>query len=697
MIPCCLDWFVCLVAFRVLAALLPAAVFALAVRAVRPAATVTAPGRLAVVRGTLVTAAFAVGSVEALSDSGLLTVAGVVGTWLVALVVAAIAATCRGGVPAGATWRVSGARWRVSGARWRVSGATWRTFVGWERVLLLVLGGLVLAELVIALKSPPNTFDGQTYHLPRVEHWVVNRSVDPDPVRIHRQVTYPPGAEYLLLHLRLLTGGDRPYALVQFGAGVLALLAVTRITAQLGGGRRAQLLSAFVLGTVPAFVLESTGTHTDLVMAVYVASLATIALDGTPGADQPTASARLTTSLLFGCAVGLIGLTKPTGLPVAAALVVWWMLAWLRRGRYRAVPGVLGTGLGVILGTALLAGPQLWRVNAEFGNPLGPDYLRDSVAMQRHDPGSVLVNALRQAHTVLDTPIRPLSRAGAAGIVTIARAIDVDPQDPTITFPSSTFPTVAWYPSEDKASYPVQALLLAIATIAVLVRPGRRLPGRRRIFAGILVLSALLHTAVLKWQPWGNRLILFLVVLAAPLAGLWLTSLWRAPARGETAPGRCMATRPERCGRPVIAWLAALAVLTGGAAGWMSAGYGWPRRLIGSGSVFVLDEWDARFATRPQWADDYSTVAAAVRGSGARRIGLVQGNDTWEYPWWLLFKGRELVALQSQLPRRRPGTAAQVDALVCAAPPGICQSYAPRTWTFRTVGILSLSQPRFCR
>src|SRR5262249_55610301 len=134
-------------------------------------------------------------------------------------------------------------------------------------------------ELVVALAAPPNNWDSQTYHLPKIEHWVQQGTVGFFPTEIHRQVTLAPGAEYLLLHLRLLTGGDVLYNLVQWSAGLGCALIASRIAGQLGGGRVAQLVSAFVVGTAPMVVLESTSTQTDLVVAAWVGCVATLVLD----------------------------------------------------------------------------------------------------------------------------------------------------------------------------------------------------------------------------------------------------------------------------------------------------------------------------------------------------------------------------------------------------------------------------------
>jgi hypothetical protein len=307
--------------------------------------------------------------------------------------------------------------------------------------------------------------------------------------------------------------------------------------------------------------------------------------------------------------------------------------------------------------------------------------------MQRHDPAAIAVNGLRQAQTIFDVPLAPARRMTAGAVTGFAHAVGIDPSEPAITFDGTTFPAVAWYPSEDKASFPAQALLLVAATAVALLRRGNR------VYAALLVLAAVLHAATVKWQPWGNRLVLYLVVLAAPLAGLWLADLWGAnkqlpPAPLAQPPLPSAALKRPRSQR-ILAGLTALVVLAGAAAGWLSVGYGWPRRLVGHQSVFTLDRWHQRFVTRPAWAEDYATAGAAVRASGARTIGVVESNDSWEYPWWVQFRGREVVALQSQFPRHPPAKPADVDAVVCVIAPGTCRQYIPAGWPTRTAGIVT--------
>ncbi|MBM7083006.1 phospholipid carrier-dependent glycosyltransferase [Micromonospora humidisoli] len=703
------------------------------------AAGVVAPHRLGLVRAALLTGVFAVLTVEVLGALDALTLPAFALAWVLFVAGVAVAVGWRRD-PAATPAAVAGSRRAVlvgaavggPAADRRTGGAAsgpqppadalappttvrggvaallsgWadrlthlrRTATRGERLLAGTVLAVVLTELVVALLAEPNNFDSQTYHLPKVEHWVAQGSLEFWPTAIHRQVTIPPGAEYLLLHLRLFTGGDALHNLVQWAAGLGCLLVATRITAQLGGGRRAQLLTAFLLATTPMVALQATSTQTDLVAAAWAACAATLVLDGL------RRRAGLTDALALGAATGLTALTKTSGLIAVGPLLLLWGLAQLRLavrpdgvtadpagralGRSRSDPTdrpgpsgarqvarTVGGSLLVVLVAATVVGPFLARETAEFGHPLGPPRLRESIPMERHDPAAVLVNALRIGHTAFDTPLAPLRAGTAEVIMDGSRAVGVDPQDRAITFGREVFPVPSWYPDEDRVAFPLAGALALVGAVVALARPRRLVPGRSgalRAYAGVVVGAVVLHTAMIKWQPWGNRLLLYALVLAVPLAGLWVDAVLRRRA----GTGR----------RSVAAGLVVTVLATSALAGVLALSYGFPRRLVGAGSVFTTGEWDTRFLRRPQWADEFRWAASAVRASDARRIGLVQQNDNWEYPWWLLLRaddGRspDLVALQSVLPDRPPADPTSVDAIVCTGPRTQCARLVPAGWT----------------
>ncbi|WP_329106000.1 hypothetical protein OG792_34230 [Micromonospora sp. NBC_01699] len=659
--------------------------------AARPATdTTVGPYRLAAVRAALATGAYAVLTVELLGALDALALPGITLAWLIFLIVAVALAELR---------RRRDPRPVTPLDRFR---AFRRTASRGEHLLAGTVLGLLLVELVVAVLAEPNNYDSQTYHLPKVEHWVAQRTVEIWPTVVDRQVTMPPGAEYLLLHLRLFTGGDGLYNLVQWAAGLACLLLAARIAAQLGGGRRAQLLTAFLVGTTPMVVLQATSTQTDLVTAAWVACLATLVLDGL------TRRVTAGSALALGVATGLVAVTKTSGLIGAGPLLVLWALAQLRLGRTGGQVGraVWRTGLAsvvILLLAAAITGPYLARMTEEFGHPLGPPRLRDVVPTQRHDPGSILVNTLRIAHTALDTPLSALTDtpagvvadAPAEAIKGGARLIGVDPQDRAITFGRTTFPVQSWYPDEDRVAFPIAGALALLGGLFALVRPRRissARPGTLRAYAVTAAVTLVLHCSMVKWQPWGNRLLLYLLVMALPLAGLWLDALLRRRTGGGTAT--------DRPARRSVAVVLAVALLAGSAlAGVLAVSYGFPRRLVGSGSVFTTSDWDTRFLRRPQWADEFTWAADRVRASGAHRIGLVQQVDNWEYPWWLLLRddtggtGREIVALQSLVPKRPPADPSSVDAIICTGRPADCTKLVPAGWPIEWNGHVAVALP----
>jgi hypothetical protein len=656
---------------------LPVVTFVLTVYAVRPVTPAVAPRRLAVARAAVLVGAFGVLTVELLSAAGWLTAAGVGAAWVVAVAAAGVGAWLR-------LRRSHGDAHRTAPRTRRELFARLAGLPRGEQVVLGALLVLVLAELVLALFSPPNTYDSQTYHLPRIEQWVQRGSVDLYPTGVRRQITYPPGAEFLLLHLRLLTGGDAAYNLLQWSAGVLCLLLVTRLAAQLGVARRGQLLAALVAGSVPMVVLQASSTQTDLAVAAWVACVATLAMDGV--GREPLRRPDVVTVLLLGAATGLVALTKATGGLLAGPFLVWSTLALARRAwKNPARISRVAAAAVVIIGVAgVVSGPQFLRMYQTFGHPLGPPNLRETLTMQRHDPASLLINGLRQAHTALEVPLPPVNRWVGDRIVDLAELLGRDPNDPKTTFLDQTFPDESWYPSEDKAALPLHALLLAAGVVIAAARgwrSGSRPDGDRRVlaYAATIVVAVVGYAVAFKWQPWGNRLLLFIIVIAAPLVGIWLESVFAVLTRSTHSLG-------TRTLRPALAALLAAATC----AGVLSAAYGYPRRLLGGGSVFVRDGLAARFAMRPEWMASYEKAAADVNARNPRRVGLVSTVDGWEYPWYLLLKAPELRSLQSPDPAKLPPARLEdVDAVVCSGPAWFCYEFLHPTWTFWSDGVVS--------
>ncbi|HEY2942657.1 MAG TPA: 4-amino-4-deoxy-L-arabinose transferase, partial [Vicinamibacteria bacterium] len=113
-----------------------------------------------------------------------------------------------------------------------------------SKAVLWALGLAVALVGVAALAGAPTNWDALSYHLPRVMHWIQNASVDHYPTHILRQLHQAPWSEFAVMHLQLLSGGDRLANTIQWLALLGTAVGVSVVAEQLGGGPPAQLLSA---------------------------------------------------------------------------------------------------------------------------------------------------------------------------------------------------------------------------------------------------------------------------------------------------------------------------------------------------------------------------------------------------------------------------------------------------------------------
>src|SRR5262249_32827135 len=154
-----------------------------------------------------------------------------------------------------------------------------------------------------------------------------------------------------LLHLRLMTGGDRLYNLVQWAAALGCALVASRIAAQLGAGRLGQLLTAATVAGAPMVVLESTSTQNHLVVAPWVVCAASLVVEQLGRLGRRSTPAAV---LGIGTAAGLTVVTKPTGWLALVPILLLWGLVQLRpvpwpsqdRHNFREVATILARAVG---------------------------------------------------------------------------------------------------------------------------------------------------------------------------------------------------------------------------------------------------------------------------------------------------------------------------------------------------------------
>ncbi|HYO45480.1 MAG TPA: hypothetical protein VEY33_02175 [Gemmatimonadota bacterium] len=450
--------------------------------------------------------------------------------------------------------------------------------------------------LLTAIVAPPNYPDSMTYHMSRVAHWIQARSVDWYPTGDSRQNYQMPFAEFLILHLQLLSGGDRWANLVQWGSFLLSGVLVSLVLHELGQPARVQWAGAIIAFTVPMAILQASGAQTDLVVSLWL--LGFLFYLWRTMSDHSWQS-----SILCGLALGLALATKGTAYlyaPAMGAALVVAYAATAQRGR--SLPA---RGLVVALALAASLSLGIWsRSISAHGSPIccGGKYF-----VERLTPGDIVSNVLRNAavHVGLPRLRRAVPRA-------VAFLSPVDLDDPATTWPATRF-VVHFSFHEGKAGNTLFLLLFLASTVSVAA--DRRLRrGNAMAWAGAAVTGFLAYSLALKWQPWASRLQTpCFVVAAVPLA------------IALCARGRWI----ERGG---------LALLFIGAIPFLLINQSRPLVPRYSPSIFVTSRTDLYYADRKAYRLPYSETAALLRDIAEPELGLLFDGDDYEYPFWIAIK-----------------------------------------------------------
>ena len=477
---------------------------------------------------------------------------------------------------------------------------------GWSGRLTKVEWGLVAASVVIAgllaviaWIAPPNTDDAMAYHMPRVMHWIQDRSVAFFPAHILRQLYLSPGSEFIVLHFVILSGSDKLANFVQWASMIGSAIAVSLAARELGAGKHGQLLSAVFGMTLPMGILQATGTQSDYVTGFWLAAFAYWMLRLRSRGDAWSAVA-------MGASLGLALLSKATAYIFALPLLAW--MSWQVMRSF----GKRGTALlaAAAILTVMVNLPTYVRETRLFGNPLGFTE-EPTIGVYSNEvvtPAAFASNVIRNAALHMDTPFPALDSALTRGIVKLHEAMGISAQDPRTTWAGIGFsiePT-AFYENMD--GNPLHFALIGVCAVLIAARGDLR----KRLLAAMLCVAAaaLLFCLVLKWQPWGSRLHLPLFLLAAPIIGAAIES-----TRRKWAPR-------------ALAGLLLIAALP-----WVLLNQSRP--LVGPESILTAERLKRDSATMANYVGAV-TFAAKHMGDQCTEVGLYLRPDDLEYAFWVL-------------------------------------------------------------
>jgi hypothetical protein len=476
-------------------------------------------------------------------------------------------------------------------------------------IFLSGVGLIIVSTGLIGFVAPPNNWDSMDYHMPRVVHWIQNSSVAHYPVSYTPQLYQNPWSEFLIMHFQLLSGGDYFANSVQWLSMIGCLVGVSLVAKQLGANLEGQTFATVATATIPMGILQASSTQNDLVEAFWLVCLACYTLIIVDRGKNTTWD----TYLLFGCSLGLCILTKGTAYFYILPFLIWVTLSQVKYLRISVwKPALFVTNI-----TSLVNINHYLRNYFVFDSPLGEpsDYANEILGVN-----VMISNILRNLALHIGTPIGISNGISNRIIQILHNFLGVGVHDKRTTFYGEFFVPGGWstvgFSGEENGAGNLLHLLLILTCIVIFIfRKQFKLKFKENAGSYILTVCATfcIFCYLVKWQPWNARLHLPFFVLTTPFLGLVLSNLSK---------------------KQVINSIAIVLILS--ALPWVF--FNRYRPVIDSNNIFITPRIEQYFKNRPKFQQPYVQAVQYLNSKQCYKVGLMMGQDTWEYPLWMIIQ-----------------------------------------------------------
>jgi hypothetical protein len=314
--------------------------------------------------------------------------------------------------------------------------------------------------------------------------------------------------------------------------------------------------------------------------------------------------------------LGLAILTKATAYLFAAPFVAWFGLWLLKTKRWQAWGPIL-----VISGIVLLVNVGHFYRNFQlFNSPLGPGRAGPipgfEFANQTIGTRAFISNLVRNAALHVNTPIPMLNAGVEYSVQALHRWLNINPDDPRITWGGTHFEVNLFIISEDVSGNFVHLLLILLSLTVIIIWKVQRKVDSLFTYSMLVTTAFLLFAFYLKWQPWHSRLHLPLFILWSPVIGLLLAQIPYRHALNVTAILLVTQAAPFLLFNPT-------------------------HPLVGQRNIFNLSRAEQYFLTRPILQEPYLLAAQLIEQRKCRQVGLSLPPGTAEYLFWVVIQQQQ--------------------------------------------------------
>lgn len=387
--------------------------------------------------------------------------------------------------------------------------------------LLWITGMIVLG---LAVLTVPYNWDSMTYHLPRMMHWVQNRSAAHYAANDVRQLAAPVLAEFVNVQVYLLSGKrDILLNLLQAVSYLVNSWIIYRIADKIGADRKYAYLSALLFMTMPIAFAEALTTQVDLFASLWLLIFVYYFIDlfeaDKLAADRDT----LQKCLMMAICVALGYLAKPS-VDVGMAVLLFCLLIRCMR-RHDALQVLMKLAVCALPVVLLPLIPE-WIRNYHTFSSLGDSSVGSGQLVGTLAPNYVLINFIKNC--VQNCPSKYLYDSDewmTKIVMIIARVLRADINAPSISAGGYMYklsePPVY---NHDSASSPVVMILAVLCFILYLLRRGKkRSAGNSYTLYSVLLF--VVFCVIVRWSPFITRFMVTYLAMLCPMIGYQLQQL----------------------------------------------------------------------------------------------------------------------------------------------------------------------------
>lgn len=482
------------------------------------------------------------------------------------------------------------------------------SFVRGRNIYFIIF--ILVVTFFTAIVYPPNNWDSLDYHLPRIEHWIQNGSLNHYYTSNIKQLIYAPFAEIAILHNRVLTGDDWLMNTVQWFAFLGTIIVLSKIASLLGLSRKMQIATSLIFATLPMAILQASSTQTDLVVTFWLVCLSERFLQWKKMRDF-----RL--SIDFGIALGLAILSKGTAYPIAFPFVVAFAILCIKEYKKHLIGALCAAAICFVINM-----PHYLRNYITFGDPIKTESTTKASLFTLESSFIGLFSNI-----YINAPI-PLPMSAEINERLSEASKDIYPYGNISVYSfQDWFKNVGGMGSfigsfhEDIAKNPFHMLFIMLSFIFIVFN--RNL--RNQLYIYLVLVAGIMFVVCIPWQPWVTRLQLPVFALSIPFATIFFNEL-----------------KFERLKRIILLFFCCYSFFflffNNSRPLMYNSSIPFIRSLSDkSRTIWHSSRGELLFNNKPEAFDDYMQASDVVVKAEISNVGLLLGPLSVEYPiWWCL-------------------------------------------------------------